>query len=433
MAENRIFLLCLGASLILNSGLWPLALDRMSYPVAGGLPAELEDVQIRMLLAPTPRAEPIEEPAPLRMEPELVAVPPAAARPLEALPPEERSTATDLSDLSDLSDIEDTVKQYIEVPPETRPDLPPIEDTEFVGVKPMRAKDKLTSTDRLTDLPRMEKGSGEAFELQEVPFFAPLLPSWIDVREFLPTPGPEVVANPSPAAPEPPLASIPTPPAPSSAELVRLTESTPVVFAPDGRVIATPPAAERRAVLPTPGVPVPTIGAALPSPTPLPVRTEPEAAPTREASARRLPPYDVPNPGWRGEIVMDRLPASLHYDPAANAVLYGEESFNIRPDEYAPYYKYVRDHVGRYWFTMMASFYAQRGYEVKQVEHVVVRFTIERDGTVANLKTVMGTEDPVFESICLRSIQAAGQFAPLPAYVAEPRLKIIFNFMRPLM
>jgi TonB family protein len=129
---------------------------------------------------------------------------------------------------------------------------------------------------------------------------------------------------------------------------------------------------------------------------------------------------------------MRDLPAPLRHDPVSNAIIYGEESFNVKPDEYAPYYKHVRDSVGRYWFTMMASSYAQRGYLTERVESVSVRFLVQRDGAITDIRTIAGSGDPVFESICLRAIRSANPLRPFPTYIEENELKLVFNFHRPL-
>jgi len=262
----------------------------------------------------------------------------------------------------------------------------------------MRAKDRYTSRQWLTDMPRLAEGRWETFELENVPFIGLLLAALVAPAASVPA------AEATEPAPTPGVQR-PTPPA--ERELVRLPEQP-------GGALARVSAAQD------------------PAPTP---RAEATAAPL----ARPRPPLSHPSsqpaaPGsvFRGRIVMPRLPATLHHDANSNAILYGEPSFNIRPDEYAPYYKHVRDRIGRFWFTMMASFYAQRGYLVDRVESVMVRFEVARDGTIKQIETIAGSEDPLFESICLRAIRAAKPLRPLPDYVSEPELKILFRFVRPV-
>lgn len=474
MSEHRLFGLCLLVSACLNAAFWSATLGLIhGAPFSTDGEARAMNAKILMLALP--------QPSPVTTEEE---IPPAEAKPFrpgagESVLEAESVERTVIAPAPKLPKDEPEAwlwreslqerRHYVEVPPEFAPDPLPLEDTNMVGVRPTRAKDTDISTDRLTDQPRMIRGRWPTHEMQEVPFIAPLLPPEKEaalqeaIEAITPEPSPDTETSHTraveaehepttdkdeediiPEATEMRFASAPPTATPSVertsgaedhvSQFRPEEEASPAVFSPEGRVLAMPPAEstfqpERREPKPEatdarPEVPEP-------APTPpsaISARRPPNVLARSESSQAR--PRTSPGGLFRGEIMMDRLPAPLHHDPVANAVLYGNETFNIKPDRYAPYYKYVRDHIGRYWFTMMASFYAQRGYMVERIDYVVIRFTIRRDGIITDVRTITGSQDPVFESICLRSIQTA-RLAPLPSYVTEPELRIIFNFARP--
>lgn len=58
----------------------------------------------------------------------------------------------------------------------------------------------------------------------------------------------------------------------------------------------------------------------------------------------------------------------------------------------------------------------------------VVGFTIERDGTLTEVKVEQGSGDRSYDAACLRAVQVTEKLPPLPPEFTAPRLKIHLEF-----
>jgi len=401
MFNSRTFLFSLVISLVVNTVLWVFAMNRLNSSSFTPTETTTEILELKLVdVKPAPKVTQSEAP------PTMKRASATKNKPSEATLPEPLNLGHK--------------SQYIEVPKEVKADLDPIEDTDFIGIKSLRAKDKFTDTKLITSKPRMTQGTAPSHELQEVPLAAPLLPSTDPallkpdtsslLEELLPPAEQqyEKATTEATRIPEPP----PIKPSPEvvDKELVALPARSPEMRLP--RILQDKKDTESSVTSITPAQDKPP---------------HPQTVKRRSRNGMQRLPMS-----FKGAILMDRLPAPLHRDTRSNAILYGDESFNVKPDQYAAYYKHLRDSVGRYWFTLMASFYAQRGYLVERVQSIAIRFDVDRSGNITNIRTLVEGKDPLFESICLRALRSASPLRPLPKYVTEPKLKIVFNFVRPI-
>jgi TonB family protein len=64
------------------------------------------------------------------------------------------------------------------------------------------------------------------------------------------------------------------------------------------------------------------------------------------------------------------------------------------------------------------------------IAKAVVMFTIERNGTITEVKLERSSGDALFDESCLRSVIVTGKLPPLPDEFTAPRLKIHLEFER---
>lgn len=155
-----------------------------------------------------------------------------------------------------------------------------------------------------------------------------------------------------------------------------------------------------------------------------PVETEtakPEAteeAPKRVQVAKAIPPPEEPQQresrGRKGRGVTQK----------------GMGSFEALQDDLAPYLKHIRDRVERRWFDLLLT-----SYSGTKPTYAEVDVSINADGTLEDVRLVVGGDDRIFGAICEQAIKRAGPFNPFPFEVPDIyrdknlQLRYTFSFL----
>lgn len=190
---------------------------------------------------------------------------------------------------------------------------------------------------------------------------------------------------------------------------------------------AVPQASAPRAETPA----APKANAGLPD-DPLAPRTEPSPAdfpaPTPEKASPAPSPQaaSAPSPGLTGR---DRINTEEMTRSKSNgAALFGVTSFEATGSGMGEYMKNLKEKIWLAWFPYIAFKYPT---DFKTAD-AVVGITLDRDGRVALVKVLETQGSEVFASFCVRAVQEASPFGPLPpeilALVGKDELEIKFGF-----
>jgi len=188
------------------------------------------------------------------------------------------------------------------------------------------------------------------------------------------------------------------------------------------------PKEEKRAVPPTPQTPeLP------PPPDPLALKEMPipdqlPAPPPQEKSEARpaAPPSEASKQGVPGH---DRITTEeMTRTDSHGAALFGMTSFEATGSGMGEYMKNLKEKIWLSWFPYIAFKYPT---DFKTAD-AVLSITLDRDGRVALVRVVESQGSTVFASFCLKAVQEASPFGPLPpeilALIGKDELEIKFGF-----
>ncbi len=109
-----------------------------------------------------------------------------------------------------------------------------------------------------------------------------------------------------------------------------------------------------------------------------------------------------------------------------NAALDGDEAFSVAKDEYAPYYRHIRDRVSWYWVLKYGT-RAEINQETKPNTPIIIAFKVYPSGKVGNVKIVDTAGNNLLSSYIRDSI-AETRLNEFPSYVDEEFIDVRFNF-----
>lgn len=123
----------------------------------------------------------------------------------------------------------------------------------------------------------------------------------------------------------------------------------------------------------------------------------------------------------------NRAPSMHQYkDKLSNAALYGEPTFNIKKDEYAPYYKHIRDKISLYWQLYFGTDHSIN-LETKEHSPIIIDFKILPSGKVVDVKIVEDAGNPFLASRTQTSVKNT-RLDVFPPYINEKFIDVRFNF-----
>ncbi len=109
-----------------------------------------------------------------------------------------------------------------------------------------------------------------------------------------------------------------------------------------------------------------------------------------------------------------------------NAALDGDEAFSVAKDEYAPYYRHIRDRVSWYWVLKYGT-KAEINQETKPNTPIIIAFKVFPSGKIGNVKIVDAAGNNLLSSYIKDSI-AGTNLNEFPSYVEEEFIDVRFNF-----
>ncbi|MHC4196528.1 MAG: hypothetical protein ACYSRP_01275 [Planctomycetota bacterium] len=109
-----------------------------------------------------------------------------------------------------------------------------------------------------------------------------------------------------------------------------------------------------------------------------------------------------------------------------NAALNGDEAFSVAKDEYAPYYRHIRDRVSWYWVLKYGT-RAEINQETKPNTPIIIAFKVYPSGKVGNVKIVDTAGNNLLSSYIRDSITET-RLNEFPSYVEEEFIDVRFNF-----
>ncbi len=210
------------------------------------------------------------------------------------------------------------------------------------------------------------------------------------------------------------------------ADQLAQTQATAASAPPPPKVEA--PREEKKAVPPSPQTPEPP-----PPPDPLALKEMPipdqlPPPPPQEASEARAasPPSEASEQGVPGR---DRITTREMTRSASNgAALFGMTSFEATGSGMGEYMKNLKERIWLAWFPYIAFKYPT---DFKTAD-AVLSITLDSQGRVALVSIVESEGSAVFASFCLKAVQEASPFGPLPpeilALVGKDELEIKFGF-----
>ena len=104
-------------------------------------------------------------------------------------------------------------------------------------------------------------------------------------------------------------------------------------------------------------------------------------------------------------------------DNISNASLAGKETFNIKKNEYAPYYKHIRDRITRYWLIQYGTD-ASIKLSTEDYKPVIVRFRVTPSGKITDVEVADAAGNELLSSKIRLSIQNT-ILKKFPKYIDE--------------
>ena len=113
--------------------------------------------------------------------------------------------------------------------------------------------------------------------------------------------------------------------------------------------------------------------------------------------------------------------------PEANAQGEGSPSFTVRKDEYAPYYRHIRDRISWYWYLGYATRQEMK-LETEENKPIIVEFKVYSEGVVKEAKIVQEAGNHLLASRIKDSIEATHLDKFSSFGVKEEYIDVRFNF-----
>jgi len=126
----------------------------------------------------------------------------------------------------------------------------------------------------------------------------------------------------------------------------------------------------------------------------------------------------------------DNIPAGdsapFFEDNISNAPIQGQESFNVKKHEYAPYYKHIRDKISWYWLLQYGTD-ASINLVTNDYKPVIVEFRVLPSGKIVDVTIANSAGNQLLSSKVQKSIQNT-ILNKFPEYVNEKHINVRFNF-----
>jgi outer membrane biosynthesis protein TonB len=118
--------------------------------------------------------------------------------------------------------------------------------------------------------------------------------------------------------------------------------------------------------------------------------------------------------------------APFFEDNISNAPIQGQESFNVKKHEYAPYYKHIRDKISWYWLLQYGTD-ASINLVTNDYKPVIVEFRVLPSGKIVDVTIANSAGNQLLSSKVQKSIQNT-ILNKFPEYVNEKHINVRFNF-----
>ncbi|MFQ5963941.1 MAG: hypothetical protein ACE5KZ_06635 [Candidatus Scalinduaceae bacterium] len=118
--------------------------------------------------------------------------------------------------------------------------------------------------------------------------------------------------------------------------------------------------------------------------------------------------------------------APFFEDDISNASIQGEESFNIKKHEYAPYYKHIRDKISWYWLLQYGTD-ASINRVTEEYKPIIVEFKALPSGKIIDVVIADSAGNVLLASKIQTSVQNT-TLNRFPDYVNEAYINVRFNF-----
>ncbi len=118
--------------------------------------------------------------------------------------------------------------------------------------------------------------------------------------------------------------------------------------------------------------------------------------------------------------------APFFEDNISNAPVTGEESFNIKKHEYAPYYKHIKDKIRLYWLLQYGTD-ASINQETRDYKPVIVTFKVLPSGKIDNVIILDSAGNELLASKIQISIQNT-VLNKFPEYIVDKYINVKFSY-----
>ena len=116
----------------------------------------------------------------------------------------------------------------------------------------------------------------------------------------------------------------------------------------------------------------------------------------------------------------------LYEHEDGNVTRDGLEAFTVMKDQYAPYYRHIRDRVSWYWILKYGT-RAEIKLETKPNHPIIIQFKVLPNGTTGEVKVIDAAENNLLASYIRDSITET-HLNEFPSYVEEEFIDVRFNF-----
>jgi TonB C terminal len=118
--------------------------------------------------------------------------------------------------------------------------------------------------------------------------------------------------------------------------------------------------------------------------------------------------------------------APFFEDNISNALIQGKQSFNVKKQEYAPYYKHIRDKISWYWLLQYGTD-ASINLVTNDYRPVIVEFRVIPSGKIVNVVITNSAGNELLASKVQKSVENT-ILNKFPEYVNEEYVNVRFNF-----
>lgn len=160
---------------------------------------------------------------------------------------------------------------------------------------------------------------------------------------------------------------------------------------------------------------------------PMEARKRSEAAPRQGAKAstptKKRPKVAI---SFNAKTMAGGEPMPLMEAEDSNAPREGKEAFAVKKDEYAPYYRHIRDRITWYWVLRYGT-RQEIKLETENNLPIIVEFKVYPEGVVKEAKIVQEAGNHLLASY-VKDTVADTRFKQFPPYVKEEYIDVRFNF-----